>query len=445
MAILSNVVMVGYEVNYIAKLQSKDHVYPAKFVILDAVYTVAFCIELLIRFLAQGSAFFSEANRTWNIFDVFIVMTSILDTAMSMATVLVSTDMSHMRVIRGMRIIRLVRTLRLIRLIRFIRALRTLVHSIIVTLKSLVWAMLLMLMTCYGFGVSLAQATSDHFLSVTFKDPMLEKFWITVPRSMYTLFQCVTAGRNWYEAVGPLVDLGWVWVVVFLAFITFTVFALLNVITGVFCQSAIESAQQDRDLLTINMMVHKAQLKTGITKLFNEIDADASGSLNIDEFETYLENEKAQAYFASLEIDTSDAWMLFKLLDTDNEGSVDIEEFVNGCIHLKGAASAIQVAKLESDHEMVFHEFMDLLESIDEQLSALCRWARIPSGAGARGDDNRRRDDCSTRSKQSMRSRCSNRTSMSAPSSRPSADPRTTLNTVPDGPEEIEKDLEPTF
>jgi len=73
------------------------------------------------------------------------------------------------------------------------------------------------------------------------------QFWGDLLTSILSLFLSTTGGINWVSLVGPLREAGAFYFAVFLVYISFHVFAVLNVITGVFCQSAIDSAQQDHD------------------------------------------------------------------------------------------------------------------------------------------------------------------------------------------------------
>merc|ERR1719183_888843 len=109
-----------------------------------------------------------------------------------------TVDMSHLRVARVVRVVRLMRTMRLVRLVRFIRALRMLVHSIATTLKSLVWAIILLLMIFYGFAIAFTQTIIDDLGNNKewFGGPLREH-WGTLPRAMYTMFQSLTNGLNW--------------------------------------------------------------------------------------------------------------------------------------------------------------------------------------------------------------------------------------------------------
>eukprot|EP00413_Alexandrium_margalefii_P030028 CAMPEP_0204556198 /NCGR_PEP_ID=MMETSP0661-20131031/29422_1 /ASSEMBLY_ACC=CAM_ASM_000606 /TAXON_ID=109239 /ORGANISM="Alexandrium margalefi, Strain AMGDE01CS-322" /LENGTH=59 /DNA_ID=CAMNT_0051563305 /DNA_START=56 /DNA_END=231 /DNA_ORIENTATION=+ len=59
---------------------------------------------------------------------------------------------------------------------------------------------------------------------------------------MFTLFQAITGGISWHEPVETLGQVSVMLVWLFTAYLSFTYFAVMNVVTGVFCNSAIESA-----------------------------------------------------------------------------------------------------------------------------------------------------------------------------------------------------------
>merc|ERR1711976_214693 len=112
-----------------------------------------------------------------------------------------------------------------------------------------------------------------------------------------------------------------------------------------------ESAQYDKELMTLNLIKEQDQICTKLTDLFEDIDRDESGCIDMNELEDFLLQRHAQAYLQSLGIDTSDAWALMKVLDVDNTGTIDLQEFVCGCLTLRGDAKAIHVATLTHDQE----------------------------------------------------------------------------------------------
>lgn len=161
----------------------------------------------------------------------------------------------------------------------------------------------------------------------------------------------------------PLSDVGSVYVAAFTVFIAFFVFAILNVVTAVFCQSALESAHYDKELMTLNLLKEQDQLCKKLTDLFEDIDLDESGFITMDELEGFLMKRHAQAYLQSLGIDTSDAAALLRIL-ADKTGSIDLQDFVSGCLTLRGDAKAIHVATLSYDQQISLQMMEDIKDLV---------------------------------------------------------------------------------
>merc|ERR1711920_1117683 len=152
-------------------------------------------------------------------------------------------------------------------------------------------------------------------------------------RSIYTLFLSIAGGVSWEAVVEPLGQVGSEWTALFLVYICFTYFAVLNVVTGVFCQTAIESATQDANAVLLAQQATKAQYISRLTNLFEVIDSENLGKITLGAFHRGLAYDRVQAFFASMDLSISDAWEFFKLLDRDGSHIIEIEEFVEGCLH----------------------------------------------------------------------------------------------------------------
>ncbi|CAK0899532.1 unnamed protein product [Prorocentrum cordatum] len=70
----------------------------------------------------------------------------------------------------------------------------------------------------------------------------------------------------------------------------------------------------------------------------------------------YLNDDKVKAYFQSLDLEISQAHMLFTLLDTDGDDEVGIDEFIDGCMTLKGHARTIDVKFLAQQVQIGLEE-----------------------------------------------------------------------------------------
>merc|ERR1711972_745415 len=132
----------------------------------------------------------------------------------------------------------------------------------------------------------------------------LKVFWSTLPRSIFTLFKSTAGGVSWHDVVVPLSAIGWPYVALFTMFIAMFSFAILNVVTAVFCQSAINSAQLDKDLATMQLLDELNIFSEKLTGLFKSIDQDESGFTTLDELEEVLGEPFANAYMESLGIST---------------------------------------------------------------------------------------------------------------------------------------------
>merc|ERR1712224_970861 len=130
----------------------------------------------------------------------------------------------------------------------------------------------------------------------------------------------------------------------FVVFIFFMVFAVVNEVTGIFVDSAMQSSLSDREVVINEMLAQKENDILNMQRLFSEIDEDNSGVISFEEFEKRLDDERAIAYFEAMKLDVTDVTMLCTLLDVDNSGCIDIEEFIVGCQRLKGESRSLDIA-----------------------------------------------------------------------------------------------------
>lgn len=236
-------------------------------------------------------------------------------------------------------------------------ALRTLISSIIYTLKSLVWAMILLCLIVYVFAVLFTQAAGDFLLldGATLLEPAPEMstskthFFGSLQTSMLALFMSIAGGVSWMEVVGELQLLSTGWVFVFIFYIAFTYFAVLNVVTGVFCQSAIDSAQNDQTLVLQSIQAEKQANIEKITNLFKAIDIEETGVITYKMLEDQVNSPEVQTYFEAIGLDVWDAWSFFKLLDSDGGGAVELNEFLMGCLRLRGQARSMDLIRVMRD------------------------------------------------------------------------------------------------
>jgi len=367
--IFANTVYFGIEAEYMAATRAEQT--PLSFHIVSIIFSFAFAIELALRLIAYDVRFCKGKGKYWNFFETAIVIASFFEAAVIFVMPQVSDDVEgaeNLFYMRMLRIARTARTLRAVRIVKFLRSLRVLLLSMMSTIRSLAWVILLILMIMYLFAVLFTQA-AQQVLAQTFYPSDLDNFWGSIGKSIYTLFMAVNGGVSWREAVQPLSEISWLWVGLFVGYVAFINLAVLNVVTGVFCQTAIESAMKDQHELRMSQNADKDKFIKQLTDLFVNVDDDGSGELTIDEFEELLQDERLQLYCASLDITIDDAWALFKLLDNDGSGAIGIDEFVSGCLRLRGAARAVDLALTGYQLRWIIKRFENFMRHTDKQLS----------------------------------------------------------------------------
>eukprot|EP00927_Polykrikos_kofoidii_P073644 TRINITY_DN69665_c0_g1_i1.p1 TRINITY_DN69665_c0_g1~~TRINITY_DN69665_c0_g1_i1.p1 ORF type:complete len:736 (+),score=125.72 TRINITY_DN69665_c0_g1_i1:101-2209(+) len=327
-------------------------------------FCVIFMVDLALRMMAERFQFFKSKDRGWNIFDTFVVFSSVLEAVAHLFTAFSdSTDMRRFlrkfSVLRILRFLRVVRVTRALRVIRFIRELRLMVFSLTASLRSLAWAVVMIFFTVLVFGIIFTDGIISYCIA---NDAMnsestaaMRKYFGSVDKSTISLFMAMAGGEEWAVMLESIEPLPMEYTFLFFIFICFAVLALLNVVTAVFINTALQRSQSDRELAVQQEMEMKDEMTALIEQLFVELDTNQTGALTWDEFESHIEDEKVLAYLKSLGIDIGQARTLFTLLDADQTGDVDMEEFVRGVLRLKGGATSMDLAVLTYQVEWMLH------------------------------------------------------------------------------------------
>lgn len=201
----------------------------------------------------------------------------------------------------------------------------------------------------------------------------------TLAGSINTLWMTVTGGVDWSVPVQPLSNISWALPATFDCFWIFLTFALMNVMTAVFCQTAIEKAVAERDFASIEQLANKQSWCEEMRRVCVEIDANCSGQIELEEFEMALSDDRMRAFFESRGIEVSDVLTLFRLLDTDQRGCLELDDLVEGLLYLKGPARAMQLARVLQDGKELRHRLQELADLVEDRLAPPGRPRRPPS------------------------------------------------------------------
>eukprot|EP00434_Breviolum_minutum_P030807 symbB.v1.2.027241.t1/scaffold2776.1/size70721/3 len=222
------------------------------------------------------------------------------------------------------------------------------------TLKSVFWTIVLLALIIYTFAVIFQQAVNDYEQSLlqgntTVVNPetdKTEKYFPGLLRTSLTLLQTATGGLSWIEVESALSNISTLLVAIFLLYFSFIYFAVLNVVTGVFCSTAIENASQDAEAQIDEHVRKSKDYGDRLLKVFKAIDTDNTGTIGILEFEEMWEDPALQALLSVLGISQSKAWKLFEIMDEDDSGEISADEFVSTCFKLQGSAQRVDTERI---------------------------------------------------------------------------------------------------
>lgn len=330
--IIVNAITIGWETDHCTRHLLATP--PTSFRVIELTFCTIFTAEIIIRLTAHGSYFFKVSDWRWNLFDCFVVGFQLIEEFMSGLTIGVPMNLSVLRVMRALRLVRIIR---LIRILRLIGELRTIITSLAGSMKSLLWTVLVLFLLIYIVAVYFTTMVLDHRLTDETADPSLEVYYGSLGRSILSLYESISGGVDWDDLAAPLIaEIHVVMGILFSLYIAFALLAMMNVVTGVFVESALLSAKEDKDIYMVNH----------VKDLFLNADRKHIGIITWEEFEEMAHAAEMQDYFKAIDVDLSEAKGLFDLLDMTGCGQLKQEDFLSGCLRLRGPAKALDLALL---------------------------------------------------------------------------------------------------
>jgi len=180
-------------------------------------------------------------------------------------------------------------------------------------------------------------------------------------RAILSLWQAMSGGVDWDDLAAPLLYIHVMHGVMFVAYIAFAVLALLNVVTGVFVQTALQSAKVEED----NFMTDQ------IVQLFEVADKDASASISWDEIQASLDNPGSAKEWKSIGVHSEEAHHLFQLLDVEHTGEVAFDEFLGGCLRLNGPSKSIDMLTVMQEGRRQKQRTQDLHDEVRDGFASM--------------------------------------------------------------------------
>eukprot|EP00927_Polykrikos_kofoidii_P000708 TRINITY_DN10263_c0_g1_i5.p1 TRINITY_DN10263_c0_g1~~TRINITY_DN10263_c0_g1_i5.p1 ORF type:complete len:682 (-),score=94.40 TRINITY_DN10263_c0_g1_i5:56-2080(-) len=348
--------------------------------ILDYVeftFLLLYTIELLIRLRAFAWEAFQDNCVK---FDALLVVIAFVEQCIfrPVADQSKSSSWGFVAVLRACRLLRLARSLRL--LLRF-KELWMLVRGLLNSFSTVVYTVVVLFVIIY-----ISSCVARELINLSdmcnmespayhaeFHRLALEHFG-SLPNTMLTLLQFATVDSvasiyKKFIRIEPWLAVYFCTVIVVISIV------LMNMITAVIVNTALEQAMQDNDLRQVQETEKKKRFCRDLEGMFVRLDEDGSGSISREEILGIgPEDRKLLANVLSI----GDPMDIFELLDVDCSGSVAIEEFIEN-IFLAANEDMSSVMRLRMEKKV------DLLCESVNRLESRMKANLATNGFGASG------------------------------------------------------------
>jgi voltage-gated sodium channel len=297
---------------------------------LEHVFLVIFILEILINLQVKGKKSFSSG---WFRLDLLVVVLGVAN-AWIIRPILDSSDvpvLEHVMVVRSIRLLRLARALRLL---EHMQELWKLVVGMLNSLKTVLSALVLILMMLFLFGcVSVELITKSETLR-SYPDAarVVDTHFYSLWASMMTFARFANAD-SMSELYTPLITAMPTLVPFFLLVWIMVTVSLMNLVAALLVLNAIDEARVDEEYEMHQMRRKLKKLVPSIKRIFEEIDVNNDKSLEIDEIRRGIGQVSVPGDLKHV-IHSDKLIDLFDFLDQDGSGHVDQHEFVDGVCHL---------------------------------------------------------------------------------------------------------------
>lgn len=369
---------IGVEADHVMTTGEQDNRY---FEAIGLSFNIVFTIELILRLSSDGAYYFSlhAPNIGWNLLDFVLVfiswLTQLMEFVASLEKKSEKGDSGGMSVelLRMLRLLRIIKVMRIIRVVRFFSELRIMINGILGSSKSLLWALLLLMLIIFLFGVTLMQVITSLKGDRSLLDENLATCFGSLGSTMLSLYKAISGGVDWNDCAAPLHDIHPVLELIFCSYVFLTLFCVLNIITGIFVDNAKALKQMDEDAMFQESLAARKRWVSDIAALFSTFaQQNKEAEFTFEDFKSKMQEIRVQTLFRNLGInlDVTSPEELWELFDIDDSGSIDADEFSYGVKLFNGPARSIDLYKSRKDIkqmskkvEALFYTVMDGIET----------------------------------------------------------------------------------
>jgi len=321
--IVCQAIVIGLETSR----QTQDDEVGPIFDILDFIFMAIYFVELLIRVLAFGGQVFQS---TWVKLDCVLLICAIADKVLMASFGDSPQDLSGMRdKLIMLRLLRLMRLSKLVRLMVRFKVLWLLLIGLVNSVQPLFWTFVILVLLLYVFAVfGCSLIVADPSSGAAFNDAAIDYFG-TLPRAGLTLISGLSMD-DFADVYRPIV-LEKPWMMIYFAlYIILISIAVMNLLTALMVETAIEVAAEDKEAQHAWETKRKQRLLGELGELFQQLDEDNSDMVDLQELASAPEDVRMRLLQVLNSNNFASVVDIFHAIDADNSGALTIDEFCEG-------------------------------------------------------------------------------------------------------------------
>lgn len=340
-------------------------------------FLAIFSLEIAAHTIIERRDYWMGSGTWWNYLDLVLIIGAWVDNAVRFLS---------MSKLRAIRIVQAFRALRLLRSFRIFQKLRQMMASVLCSISSLAWALGFLTFVLYIFAVIILQGVGDHYQdSPSPEVPFLRQHYGSLGGTMLSLFMAISGGKDWVDLYVPLQGVSGAYAGIFVLYVAFTLFGMVNILTAIFVESANEISSIDRDLVAQQQLESDRLLVEHLRAHFEATASAAAGGAALlarEAFDAHMAEARVLGSVKTMGLDPLQVRGLYELLEGEDGGGVDVDEFVCALVRLRSGAKGIDIASLMYENQRLARQISALRRAVEPQLRQLAAGvARLRPGA----------------------------------------------------------------
>eukprot|EP00929_Paragymnodinium_shiwhaense_P081654 TRINITY_DN4278_c0_g1_i3.p1 TRINITY_DN4278_c0_g1~~TRINITY_DN4278_c0_g1_i3.p1 ORF type:complete len:772 (-),score=114.10 TRINITY_DN4278_c0_g1_i3:315-2630(-) len=314
---------------------------------------------LVIYILELAAQMFIDPTRLWHdlwvAFDAAIVVVGCLEVAFAIVDTEDAT-LGNVTVFRALRLLRLGRT---IRLLKKVRVLWMMIKGLVDSFTTMWNTLLLLAIVMYLFScLSMEIITGSELAVGESADPIfqsiVEQHFRSIPITMLTLIQFLTMDS--IAAIYKPLTERQPWLILYFAGVILIVgIVILNLVTAVIVTDAMTGARKERMELAEQETAKRKRLIKKLGTIFRRLDSDGSGKVSSAEFLKLSDGDLDEVIEMT---GVTRPLELFQMIDLDMSGELDIDEFCEGLWHVMVDQVPVETRRLQRRVELLYERMM---------------------------------------------------------------------------------------